>query len=228
MKQRLLVAFLTVLVFGAGFAARMFTENDRPVPPPPAAPYADLLPKASSAENKTPQNAPKPYNRAQIIAEIEKLRPQIDSFRARMDAIDTEYEQAFAGILNVDQRRVYDAKMADAQKKKVEHDLKVAAQPPPPLSDEEIAKLRQRPFETIFWRVSTIMKLEQVTRDYKLDEAQQARERELLGARRNKVLALLDTTQPPTVRMISLAPMVERLCDPASASKDAKAPAPGK
>jgi hypothetical protein len=225
MKQRLLVALLTVLVFGAGFAARMWTESDRPVPPPPAAVGAELT-GGAQPEKKSPQNASKPYNRAQLIAEIEKLRPQIDEFRAKIDAIDAEYEKSFVGILNPDQRRVYDAKL---EKKKAEHEKAASLPPPspPPLSDEEIAKLRQRPFETIFWKVSTIMKLEQVTRDYKLDAAQQARERELLVARRDKVLALLDTTPPPTVRMLSLAPLVERLCD-GSAPKDAKAPASGK
>ena len=217
MKQRLLVAFLTVLVFAAGFAARMWTEHDRPLPPPPGAPFTELI--GVPAEKKPAPPAIKPYDRAQLVAEIEKLRPQVDAFRARIDAIDAEYEKAFVEILNPEQRRTYDAKLANFQKKKAEHDAKQAAlPPPPPLSDEEIAKLRQRPFETIFWKVSTIMKLEQVTRDYKLDVTQQARERELLVARRDKVLELLDTTPPPTIRMISLAPLVGRLADPSAHS----------
>lgn len=223
MKQRLLVALLTVLVFAAGFAARMWTESDRPVPPPPSGPWLELT-GAPSEKKAPPQSAPKPYNRAQLVAEIEKLRPQIDAFRARIDAIDAEYEQDFVKILNPEQRRVYDAKLADWQKRKAEHESKAAAQPPPPLSDEEIAKLRQRPFEYIYWKVSPVMKLEQVTRDYKLDTAQQARERELLAARRDKVIALLDTTPPPTIRMFSLAPMVERLADPSVPQTPKSAP----
>lgn len=219
MKQRLLVSLLTVLVFAAGFGARVWTEHEQPLPPPPVVGGEFTAPQAG--EKKPAPNLGKPYNRAELVAEIEKLRPQVDAYRSQIDAIDNEYEQAFAKILNPEQRKIYDKKVAEMLKRRADREAKEASAPPPPLSDEEIAKLRQRPFESVFWRVCTTAKLEQLTHDFKLDAEQQVRERELLFTRRDKFLALLDSTPVPTIRMTSLAPLVQRVGEPAK-------PAPGK
>jgi hypothetical protein len=212
MKQRLLVSLLTVLVFAAGFGARVWTEGQQPVPPPPI--VGREFTGLQSGE-KPPAPSPKPYNRAELVADIEKLRPQVDAYRTQVDAIDNEYEQAFVKILNPEQRKIYDKKIADMQKRRADREAKEATSPPPPLSDEEIAKLRQRPFESVFYKVCTSAKLEQVAHDFKLDAEQQARERELLVARRDKFLALLDSTPVPTIRITWLAPLVQRLGEPA-------------
>ncbi len=213
MKQRVLVAFLTVLIFAAGFGARVWTEREQPVPPPPV--VGREFTDAQSGEKKAPPAAAKPYNRAELAAEIEKLHPQVETYRVRVDAIDNEYEQAFVKILNPEQKKIYDKKVADMAKHRADREAKEAANPPGLLSDEEIAKLRQRPFESVFWKVCISAKLEQMTHDFKLDADQQARERELLIARRDQFLALLDSTQVPTIRITSLAPVVQRLGEPA-------------
>lgn len=210
MMQRLLIAVLTVAVFGAGFAAHLWTERARALPPPPAAIGSEFL----QGSGVKPAARP-PIDRAAILAEIEKLRPQIDAYRARVEAMDAEADQAFVAILNPEQRRIYDAKRADAQKRHAEDEAKAAAAPPrPPLSDEEIAKLRQRPFESAFWKICFTDRLERSVRDYKLDAKQQEQARAILAARRDKFVALVDSTPPPTFKLTSLAASVQRLVDP--------------
>ncbi len=226
MKQSLLVTLLTVLGFAAGFVARVWTERgDRPLPPPPTI-GSEFLP-GSTVEKKP---APRPaFNRAQLVAEIEKLRPQIDAYRERFEALDTDYEKAFREILNPEQRRAYDVKEADHEKRRAEREAKAAgAPPPPPLSDEEIAKLRQRPFERAFWKLSYIGRLEQTVKDHNLDAKQEAAVRRLLIERREKFLALVDSTPSPTFKLTALAASVQRLVDPNAAEAAAPATAPAK
>lgn len=211
MTQRLVIPLLAVVAFGAGFGARAWTEDDRPLPPPPVM-GSEFLPP--SAEKKP---APKPVDRAQLVAEIQKLRPQIDAYRAQIEAIDAEYEKAFLALLNPEQCAIHKAKDAEWRKARAERDAKAATAALSPLSDEEIAKLRQRPFETAFWKISFAGRLEQTTRDFKLDAAQQAKVRELLIDRRNKYIALVDSTPSPTFRLTSLAASVQRLAEPPSA-----------
>ena len=115
MKQRVLVALLTVLVFAAGFAARMWTESDRPLPPPPAALMSEVL-GTQPAEKKS-QNAPKPYNRAQLVADIGKgavmRKLRFDAFEPFQGLVAVEgevdlpgarrqgSERALAGLLSL-------------------------------------------------------------------------------------------------------------------------------
>jgi hypothetical protein len=220
MKQRLLIALLTMLVFGAGFAARMWTEGEVAVPPAPTLGSEFVRPPATAAEKKA---AARPgYDRAKLIAEIEALRPQIDAYRARVDAIDAEYEQGFAGLLTADQRKIYDVKQAEWQKKKADRESRAAAgPPPPPLTDEDIARLRQRPFESAFYKISFSGRLDQVTKDYSLDAKQQQAVRDLLLSRRDKFLALIDSTPPPTIRLTALVSSVQRLTEPGTSTPPA-------
>lgn len=208
--QRIVIPVLAVVAFGAGFGARMWTEGGRALPPPPSALGAEFV--RGSVEKKS---GPRPFDRAELVAEIERLRPQIDAYRTRVEALDAEFEQAFAKVLNDEQKCVYDEKQANAQKRHAQREAKIAAgPPPPPLSDEEIAKLRQRPFETAFWKISFVGRLEMLTRDYKLDAAQQTKVRDLLVARRDKFVALVDSTPSPTFKLTYLALSVQRLVDP--------------
>ena len=225
MKQSLLVTLLTLLGFAAGFAARAWTGRDHPLPPPPAI-GSEFLPGSNGEKKPAPRPA---FNRAELIAEIERLRPQIDAYRARLEKLDEDYEKAFREILNPEQRQIYDAKLADNQKRRAEREAKEAnSPPPPPLSDEEIAKLRQRPFEIAFGRVAFIGRLESTVTHYKLDARQTACVRELLLTRRDKFIALVDSTPPPTFKLSDLAASVQRLVDPAAAQTAVPAAAPAK
>jgi hypothetical protein len=204
MTQRLFVALLTVAVFVAGYAARALTERDAPVPPPPAA----LTREFARPANVTPEA--KKLDRAKLVAEIQKLRPQIVAFSAQVTEIDGEFDREFAALLTPEQRE----RWAATQKKWAERDAKRLSQTAP-LSDEDITRERDRPLTDIYRQVTVTPRLEWLTKEFKLDAAQQTKARALLALRRNQFIALLDSTAHPTIRLSRLAPLVERVGAPA-------------
>ena len=204
MTQRLFVAILTVAVFLAGFGARMWTEPRQPVPPVPAALAQEYArPPATDSKNK------RQLDRAKLVADIEKLRPQIIAYTARVDEINAEFDREFVQILNPVQREKF---LAD-QKKRAERDAKRIASRSP-LSDEDIQREKDGPFNFIYWMVTVNPSLEWRTKEYGLDAAQQNTTRSLLGLRRNKFIALFDATPHPSIRLSRLAPLIERVAAP--------------
>lgn len=206
MTQRLFVALLTVAVFVAGYVARVLTEPNQPVPPAPAALAKEYAPPARSASDKKSDHQ---LDRAKLLAEIQKLRPQIESFSSQVQEIDGEFEREFLLILKPEQRE----KFLASQKKMADRTAKRIAKREP-MSDEDIQRERERPMTTIYWQVTVTPRLEYFTKEYSLDATQQNSTRALLTLRRNKFISLYDATTHPSVRLSRLAPLIERVCAP--------------
>jgi hypothetical protein len=120
--------------------------------------------------------------------------------------IEGEFSREFMQILNPEQREKFIA----AQKKWAERKAKRMAKREP-LSDEDIQREKEQPMTWIYWQVTVTPKLEEFTRDYKLDAPQQNSTRALLAMRRNKFIALYDATTHPSIRLSKLAPLIERV-----------------
>lgn len=220
MKQRLFIASLTVVGFAAGFATRTWTERDPALPPPPvslmgefgkvaAAPASPVKTPPSSSSGARADQGP---NRAKLIADIAHLRPEIDAYRARLDAIDAEYEVELTKLLTPEQR----ASRAERQQKRVadrEHRPKDPAADKP-LTDDEISKLRERPMLGLAYTFLVPMRVDMTRRELKLDDAQAEKVAALLRARRDKIETLVDSVPPPSIMLSRLAPVAERLSEP--------------
>ena len=207
MTQRIFVALLTVVVFMAGFAARMWTEPRAPIPPAPAAlakEYARTEIVAADKKND------RQLDRAKLLAEIQHLRPEIDAFSGRVQEIEAEFDREFAQILRPAQKE----KFVGNQKKWAERIAKRIAKREP-LSDEDIQREKERSMTWIYWQVTVTPRLESLTKDYSLDAAQQSSTRALLSLRRSKFIALYDGTPHPSIRLSRLAPLIERVGAPA-------------
>lgn len=207
MTQRIFVALLTVAVFVAGYVARVWTEPHAPIPPAPAAlakEYARTEPTAAEKKDN------RQLDRAKLVAEIEQLRPQIEAFSARLQEIESEFDREFALLLRPDQKE----KFAANQKKWADRIAKRLAKREP-LSDEDIQREKERPMTWIYWQVTVTPRLESLTKEYRLDAAQQNAARALLTLRRNKYIALYDATTHPSVRLSRLAPLIEQVGVPA-------------
>ena len=220
MKQRLVIALLAALCFGAGFVARMWTDGDGPaVPPPPTSlggeftsSTAAIAPATGSASRKPSSTAARTdqLNRAKLLADIDRLRPQINSYRARLDEIDAEFERGVALLLTSEQRERFEAR----QKRNAEHRAKGEARAVAdtgPLSDEQVAQLQQRPLWNVLWSISINARFDRLHKDVKFDEAQIPHVRELYRARREKFLALVDTTPPPSITLSELATQAKKI-----------------
>jgi hypothetical protein len=207
MNQRLFVALITVAVFIAGYVARWVTEPGPTVPPAPVALAQEFVRPVPAAERRAERH----LDRARLVAEIHKLRPQIEAYSARMQEIDAEFDREFGQLLPPAQREKYFA----SQRRFAERDAKRAAKREP-LSDEEIQREQERSLTWVYFKVTVTPRLEMLTRDYGLDEAQQLAARSLLTLRRSKFLALFDSTPHLSIRLSGLAPLIERVAAPAS------------
>jgi hypothetical protein len=220
--QRLLIAALTVVVFAAGFMARMWTERDRPVPPPPVSLGEEFkTPRGpQTAESKAKDRSSKDaVNRSRLIADIEKVRPQIEAYRKRIDEIDGEFDRDFMAILSAEQRERYLARQKRMAEGRAKRDAREAADTSP-LSDEQILRLQQFPLFDVLWKVAITARLERLTRDMKLDEAQVAKSRALLITRRDKFLLLVDNAPPPTITLSELARQTRKLAEPGAPAQE--------
>ena len=207
MKQRLIVAIFTTAVFCIGYFAGTWREGARPLPPPPG------LVGAEFAHPRQPETAwrERPINRADLIKRIDSIKPQLDAFRSQMMVIEDGFMHDVNQLLTPDQRKYHE-----------EHAKKRPSSPKesgPPLSDEEVANLLfEQPAHNLLWDVVLGMRLDSLTRDYRLDDTQREIVRALLKERREKVIVLIDSSPPPSVSLIRVAPFVQRLAQPAPAA----------
>jgi hypothetical protein len=206
MTQRAFIALLTAIMFAAGYAVRTLTERGQHVPPPPAALTSEFPAAAPTQDAKA---KPPPIDRAKLLAEIEKLRPQIEAYRTQVDDIFADFDREFAKLLTPAQGE----KFAASQKRWAERDAKHKAETKL-LSDDDIMRARERPLMDVYWMVTVTPRLGQLTSEYQLNDKQQADTRALLTLRRNKFIALLDGTDHPSLRLSRLAPMLERVASP--------------
>jgi hypothetical protein len=210
MTQRVFVALLTVAVFIAGYAARIWTEPRAPIPPAPAALAKAYTPAEPPVADK---KGDRQLDRAKLAAEIQKLRPEIEVFSARVQEIEVEFDREFVQLLTPEQREKFITNQKKWAERIAERNAKRIAKREP-LSDEDIQREKERPMTWIFWQVTVTPRLETLTKDYRLDAAQQTSARALLTLRRNKFIALYDATTHPSIRLSRLAPLIERVGAP--------------
>jgi hypothetical protein len=206
MTQRIFVALLTVVVFVAGYAARIWTEPRAAIPPAPAALATEYARSNGAPADKKHDRQ---LDRAKLVAEIQQLRPQIESFTTQVQEIDAEFDREFVQLLRPDQRE----KFFQNQKKWADRVAKRLAKRDP-LSDQDIQREQERPMTWMYWQVTVTPRLDGLTKEYNLDAAQQTSTRALLTLRRNKFIALYDGTTHPSVRLSRLAPLIERVGAP--------------
>jgi hypothetical protein len=209
MKSRVLIALLTIAVFGAGYFGRMLIERYRcPVPPPPT-----LLGEISPTKKTTGTTSPeRPRRAAKLAAEIERLRPQIEAFRARMEEIDDETDREIVAILRPEQMPLWEKML----KRRIEYTQKEEAGivGDQLLTAAQIANLQQQPLYKLLAVVVVPQKLDWMANDLKLDDAQKEKARGILQTRRDKFLALVDSSPPPSLTLSRLAPIAQRLGEP--------------
>jgi hypothetical protein len=204
MRDRVLAALLTLAVFAVGFGAGTWAERHRPFPGPPAAFMSEF-----GAKPSPPAPAPNPpVNRAQLLEQIEKIRPEIESFRARTDEIYAQFDRDMLTVLTPEQDAAYLKKFRPQHASGPQGDEK-------PLSDEEIERLLQRPLRTLAYFVVLPMTLDRMVTELKLDDSQRDKVRDFLRVRREKFIELVDSVPPPSLMLSRLAPVAQRLGQPA-------------
>jgi hypothetical protein len=203
MRDRALAALLTAVVFAIGFGAGLWAERHRPFPAPPGGLWSEFARRGP--------HVPQPVNRAQLIEQIDAIRPQMEAFRARVSEIYGQFDRDIESILTPDQKVVYEKRFRSQR----------TLGPPPemaedtkPLSDEQIDQLLQRPFRTLAYFVVVPMTLDRMSTELKLDDAQRDKVRDFLRVRREKFIELVDGAPPLSLELSRLAPLAQRLNEP--------------
>jgi hypothetical protein len=207
MRQLLCIALATALAFAAGVGTGRWVERHRPVPPPPASLGSEFFghrpPLLGGAHHANPPD------RAELLRQVEALRPQIEAFRSKMERIDADFSREFDLLLNPEQRTRHDESL------KRMHDLQSRRAEGKPASDDRLLyTLTEQSTRTILWDVIVPLRLDWLARTYKLDETQREKVQALLIARRQKVIELIDSSPPPSVMLSRLAPWMQRMAHP--------------
>ena len=215
MKQRLLIALLTVIGFAAGFGARMLTEGCHkacPPPPPVGTEFArtNAVAAGQAAKPDAPPVGISEKDREKFYADIEKVRPQIDSYRKRVDQIYEDFDREFATLLTAEQRVIFDEQHRKLAENRAKRAASEAAQTGP-LTDQQIEQLKREPLWSILHAIAVNWRFARITNDYKLTPEQQSKVRPLLETRRQRFLALIDETPPPTISYAELAGRAQKL-----------------
>ncbi|MBW7896220.1 MAG: hypothetical protein H3C27_13995 [Opitutaceae bacterium] len=215
MKQRLLVFLLIIAVLGAGVVAGIWIERQRPVPPPPARLMAELTTPATRlvpATQQFPLIKLRPVvNRAELTQAIAEIGPQIEAYRAQLAAIEQEFDAALNAMLTPAQREAYVAARLRLEQRQIGRNQ---VEPAPPLTTDEILNLQHRPSYNVLNMVVVDLKLDWLRRELGLDATQVDGVRALLRQRRERFLALVDATPPPSLMLSDLALAAQRLVEP--------------
>jgi hypothetical protein len=200
MRQFLLVASVTIVGFAAGGAAGIYYERNVPLPVAPGQLGSEL------GGHRPPPWGPngKPINRARLIEQLAQLRPQIESYKAKVDGIDAEFERGLAAILTPDQLAIHAGRL----KRRNERERPGGSLP---LTDDQIARTMQWSGYQVLRTVVIDLRLQDLVKELKLDAGQQDKVRALLHVRRAQMIALVDSVPPPSITLVNLAPMIQRL-----------------
>lgn len=212
MRQRLVIALLVVIAFGAGFGARMWTERV-PVLPAPPAPGIEFArhpaPVGAGAKPEPRGTAPVSPDRTKLIADIEKVRPQIAAYHKRLDEIAAEFDRDFLSILTPEQRKIFDARQKQSAEWRATREAETTREDV--LTDQQIEQLRRQPLWNALYSVAISWRFDRLVNDYKLDTTQREQVRKLLEVRREKFIALVDASPPPSISLSYLASRTQQL-----------------
>jgi len=211
MKERLLIAVLTIVVFFAGLGAGVWTQRHRALLAPPIGLLGEI--RGHSFDVHLAFNDPAAI--VKINAEIERMKPDIEAFREKLDALNDDFREKFSAVLTPDQRAQFEKmhKRYEEARRAQRANALPAVQPSPGGATLTLP-LFSEPVEGMTSIIVVPLAVDHLTDQLKLDDRQKAALRQLLLERREKFLALIDTTPPPSIRLNRLAPLINKLVGP--------------
>lgn len=214
MRERLQVVISTVVVFALGIGTGVLTQQRRPVPPLPIAPMGEFVPPMGWNAAPLP---PLPgtfhpggaLNFGEMRRQIEALQPQIEAYRASVQAIETKFRSQLEAMLNADQRHALAEferfiipgtdKPFSSTKEPFER-MSGFQGPPPPLFPGCAFETNNMFVPMVIYRPQ----LDRLTQVLQLNAQQHDQLKMILVERRTKLLELLDQNPPPSFRLATM------------------------
>ena len=199
MKGNLQVVLTTIALFMAGLLVGIWSQHNKPLPPPPFGVMGEFRGFHHHLFGSVPPPPPwvmggaamrgGPPNPGEIQSRIQILRSQFEDFQKQLASVEDEFRSSFEAILTPE------------QKQKLEMVKQRLASLPPPLPGcgPEMGP--------VF--VSTVIYkplYDHLVEDLTLTSDQQQKLKQLLLERRNKFLTMVDNNPPPSFKLGDMAP----------------------
>ena len=192
MRGNVLIVLATIALFVAGLLVGVWTQRREVVPPPPLGPMGEFQSRTAPAPSAPHRTSwfvggsglgGAAVSPQELRNQISRIMPQIADFQQKVDAIEQRFRTAFDAILTPEQKQKLDAL------------TKRLASFPDPLPG---CAPGMGPIfvSMVIYRPT----LEHLSEDLSLDEKQHQQLLELLTARRNSLLELVDATPPPSFK----------------------------
>lgn len=189
-KVRFLQFASLVLAFAAGALAYAWFDHARSVQPPALNTFDEFL-RDARRNGKHPPRDLTSVQIAELNDRLEKLRPQMDAFRARYTSIEAEFQAKILAILTPDQQK----RMAATDRG--DNDVDVF---PDRLLRQDRGGARGFPAE-ILRIIAYRPHLARLSQQLKLSDSQRKQVRNLFDERRAQFIALVDDTPPPSLEI---------------------------
>lgn len=204
MKKALLTILATACIFSAGVFAGIWIQRTQPVPAPPTGLLGEIreVPLSGTvASAKIPNE-----NLPQLKAEIERMKPDIEAFKQKLEPIKNEFRDQLDALLTPDQ----------IEKRKAMSERGVL--PSSSVSSDDAknthAHRSRDGLDSVFPIVIVPITLERLTAELELTPDQRTAVQALLMKRRAKFLELVDTSPPPSLKLSRIAPLVPQIAKP--------------
>jgi hypothetical protein len=199
MNKGFVVALATLIGFAAGTFAGSWMQRTQPVPAPPAGGVLGELRDAPL--NSVPENpdAPKPSGQPLPDEALRQMKAEIDAFKKKVEPIKLEFRTQLEALLTPVQRE-----RLKAMSEKPPAPKPVAGEKPDPAKD-----WRYRVYDGMDTTITLVVipfTLARLNEELGLSYAQREAVHQLLIQRREKFLALVDSTPPPSFNLGKLAP----------------------
>jgi hypothetical protein len=199
MNKGFIIAFATLIGFAAGTFAGSWMQRTQPVPPPPSGGILSELRDAPL--NSVPENpdAPKPSGQPLPDEALRQMKAEIDAFKKKVEPIKLEFRTQLEALLTPVQRE----RLKAMTEKPAPPKLKPGEKPDP------AKDWRYRIYDGMDTAITLVVipfTLARLTEELGLSYAQREAVHQLLIQRREKFLALVDSTPPPSFNLGKLVP----------------------
>jgi hypothetical protein len=199
MNKGFVIALTTLIGFAAGTFAGSWMQRTQPVPPPPAGGILSELRDAPL--NSAPENpdAPKPSGQPLPDEALRQMKIEIDAFRKKVEPIKLEFRTQLEALLTPVQR----------ERLKAIIERPPAPKPDPKEKADPAKDWRYRLYDGMDSTITLVVipfTLARLNEELGLSYAQREAVHQLLIQRREKFLALVDNTPPPSFNLSKLVP----------------------
>jgi uncharacterized membrane protein len=204
MNRGFFIALATLIGFSVGTFAGSWMQRHQPVPAPPTGLMGEVRDMPLNTSLPTDPNAPRPSGQPLAEEALRQMKAEIDAFKKKVDPIKTEFRAQLEAVLTPVQR--------ERLKAMSERPPQPAPAPGTPVSKDKPDPAKDRGYRMYDGLDSTItlvvipFTLARLTEELALTPAQRDAVHKLLIQRREKFIALVDSTPPPSFNLGKIAP----------------------